>query len=633
MVGADGVSRGPAVPTWRASETAWRPSSSSLTAVHHRRRRWPVGDVQQRGVRDLARPDRRRPADADLGRVHRLPRRWQPLRRRRLAARAVPRPGRGRHRNDADPSCDWTAPKSSRSTPPRSVTVTARSSRRVDLQRRDRPHPGRGEPRFLADATTVLASSLDYEQTIRSVAEMAVPTFADWYSSRSRGTGQLARTAGHCPRRSSQGGARPRDAGTLSARSTRPRVRTPCGPDSRNSWKTSAVATAGSRPGAPKDRRGPPAAVIHRGADGRPTARRPGSSPSSPRSPAASTRPMTSTWPRAWLRVPRRLIQNAQLFRDVERYKRILDATLDAVVMFDPETLALVHHVLEARSAALAMTANAPHDVAVGPDRRSSTARRWRPSWKPLVGGRLRSRTVTINVHQRNRHAGCRWGRCSSPARTACRAEPGRIVAIARDISDRHRSPGAAPATGRDQARPGSGAERNHPGDGRGHVVGHDPDGTVVLANPAAEDLFPQINRHQGSTGSSAGSTIRTAWRRRSARTAARSVAAAGHRGAGKSKVSTYPVSSGSDGSRGAGGAIVLIRDITEARQKQAVRDTFIGVLSHELRTPVTTIYAGSRSWPGPPARSPTTSDEPSSRTSMSKPKRLHTDSSRTSSP
>jgi two-component system phosphate regulon sensor histidine kinase PhoR len=40
---------------------------------------------------------------------------------------------------------------------------------------------------------------------------------------------------------------------------------------------------------------------------------------------------------------------------------------------------------------------------------------------------------------------------------------------------------------------------------------------------------------------------------------------------------------------------IVLLRDVTRSRQQQAVRDTFIGVLSHELRTPVTTIYAGSK--------------------------------------
>src|SRR5262249_33838786 len=40
---------------------------------------------------------------------------------------------------------------------------------------------------------------------------------------------------------------------------------------------------------------------------------------------------------------------------------------------------------------------------------------------------------------------------------------------------------------------------------------------------------------------------------------------------------------------------IVVLRDVTEARQRQAVRDTFIGILSHELRTPVTTIFAGAK--------------------------------------
>jgi two-component system sensor histidine kinase KdpD len=38
-----------------------------------------------------------------------------------------------------------------------------------------------------------------------------------------------------------------------------------------------------------------------------------------------------------------------------------------------------------------------------------------------------------------------------------------------------------------------------------------------------------------------------------------------------------------------------MLRDVTAARQRQAIRDTFLGVLSHELRTPVTTIFAGSK--------------------------------------
>ena len=40
--------------------------------------------------------------------------------------------------------------------------------------------------------------------------------------------------------------------------------------------------------------------------------------------------------------------------------------------------------------------------------------------------------------------------------------------------------------------------------------------------------------------------------------------------------------------------AVVLLRDVTAARGARATRDAFLGVLSHELRTPITTIYGGS---------------------------------------
>jgi len=44
------------------------------------------------------------------------------------------------------------------------------------------------------------------------------------------------------------------------------------------------------------------------------------------------------------------------------------------------------------------------------------------------------------------------------------------------------------------------------------------------------------------------------------------------------------------------GGApsVVVLRDVTQARAARAARDAFLGVLSHELRTPITTIYGGS---------------------------------------
>jgi signal transduction histidine kinase len=39
-------------------------------------------------------------------------------------------------------------------------------------------------------------------------------------------------------------------------------------------------------------------------------------------------------------------------------------------------------------------------------------------------------------------------------------------------------------------------------------------------------------------------------------------------------------------------GEVVIFRDVTKARQVQGLREAFLGMLSHELRTPVTSIYA-----------------------------------------
>jgi signal transduction histidine kinase len=47
----------------------------------------------------------------------------------------------------------------------------------------------------------------------------------------------------------------------------------------------------------------------------------------------------------------------------------------------------------------------------------------------------------------------------------------------------------------------------------------------------------------------------------------------------------------GADG----GGRILVLRDVTAAREERAERSAFLSILSHELRTPITTIYAGSR--------------------------------------
>ncbi len=58
-------------------------------------------------------------------------------------------------------------------------------------------------------------------------------------------------------------------------------------------------------------------------------------------------------------------------------------------------------------------------------------------------------------------------------------------------------------------------------------------------------------------------------------------------------ELSAFPVQPG-DEAQAAGGTVLVLRDVTVARNARIVREAFLGMLSHELRTPVTTIYGGS---------------------------------------
>jgi signal transduction histidine kinase len=58
-------------------------------------------------------------------------------------------------------------------------------------------------------------------------------------------------------------------------------------------------------------------------------------------------------------------------------------------------------------------------------------------------------------------------------------------------------------------------------------------------------------------------------------------------------EIAAYPVDPTAGGQPAE--TILILRDVTEARQREEIRDSFIGILSHELRTPVTTIFAGAK--------------------------------------
>lgn len=118
-------------------------------------------------------------------------------------------------------------------------------------------------------------------------------------------------------------------------------------------------------------------------------------------------------------------------------------------------------------------------------------------------------------------------------------------------------------------------------------------DGSITLVNPAAESIFPDV--HEQSYQDILAQLHDPGG-------AAPALGSAGgpvelQTGADHERwveIATYPVAGGATPAEIRGATIVVMRDVTESRRREAVRETFIGVLSHELRTPVTTIFGGA---------------------------------------
>jgi PAS domain S-box-containing protein len=283
-------------------------------------------------------------------------------------------------------------------------------------------------------------------------------------------------------------------------------------------------------------------------------------------------------------------ISNARLFREAVRYKRVLDATLDAVVIFDPISLR-ISYVNRGVTDQLGYETDEllAADATILVDELDSIGMRGLVA--PLVAGDLDARTVTLAYRHKDGHSipvEVLFQHVSPPG------EPGRIVAVARDIADRLEA----------QAKLRRLAESEHAraaelnavilaiGDG---IFVCAPDGRIALSNSAAEEIFPDVEEQtyaevldqlldpDGNAPSLGriGGPVELRARDGDERWI---------------ELSTYPVvrPEGAGTDHGTE-TIVMLRDVTEARQRQAIRDTFIGVLSHELRTPVTTIFAGSK--------------------------------------
>jgi PAS domain S-box-containing protein len=131
-------------------------------------------------------------------------------------------------------------------------------------------------------------------------------------------------------------------------------------------------------------------------------------------------------------------------------------------------------------------------------------------------------------------------------------------------------------------------------------VVVSDRDGAVSLANPAAVEIFgpnlvdvgqvrDRLRRDDGSRipadADMAGSYLLAGASRETwfeVRPFAVPIGATGH-------------VDDDGGEAGDHGRIYVLRDVTASRHARVLRETFIGMLSHELRTPITTVYGGAK--------------------------------------
>jgi PAS domain S-box-containing protein len=270
----------------------------------------------------------------------------------------------------------------------------------------------------------------------------------------------------------------------------------------------------------------------------------------------------------------------------------MLDATLDAVVVFDPATLRISY----VNRGAMDQLGYTEHDL-LGADVTAIVdeidAIGVRGLIEPLVNGSLDARTSTLAYRRSD-------GR-SLPVEVLFQyvtpgGEAGRIVAIARDVRDRLEA--QANLRRLAESEHARAAELNAViraiGDG---IFVCDARGLISLSNPAAEDMFPAVEERtyedilaqvedpeeEAPALGSIGGPVELRAKGPDERWI---------------EVSTYPVARGVDEDEGAVDeveTIVMLRDVTAFRKAQLIRDTFIGVLSHELRTPVTTIYAGSK--------------------------------------
>jgi PAS domain S-box-containing protein len=276
-------------------------------------------------------------------------------------------------------------------------------------------------------------------------------------------------------------------------------------------------------------------------------------------------------------------------YRAADRLRLILDSVVEAIIVFDPATF----RIEEVNRGALVLLGRSRDQLAgLSMDAllREPDVERLVAVVGTLMSGQPDAATIMLEYQP------ARGGSIAMEVVLQLVELPGgsrAIVAIGRDIRDRIDAQVRLQRLA--EAEHARAAELNAVIRAMGEaVVVCTIDGAITLTNPAADALFPDLEaRAYGDILGQLADPDATAPRlgELGGPVELRTV---GERERWI-ELSTYPVVSRASLTPAADETIVMMRDVTQARRLEAVRQTFIGVLSHELRTPVTTIFGGAQ--------------------------------------
>ncbi len=276
----------------------------------------------------------------------------------------------------------------------------------------------------------------------------------------------------------------------------------------------------------------------------------------------------------------------ARLFGAVDRFKATVDASGDAVYMFDPTTLGVVY-VNRGGADLIGLEADAvlgssvlqlqPAHEVDGFRARLATLRTGPTASTVFTGVLIRSDGREIPVE-----AFLQEVVLPGAHRTA--------ILTARDVSDRIDVQARLTRIAGDERRQAAELRAVIQAMGEGILVA-DHAGRISLANDAVAEILGEVPEGLSDLDAIVGADVLLA----------RDGASGAEPGEPQTslladgrwvEISTYPADLGSGLLEGANpSTIVVVRDVTQAREAEAAREAFLGVLSHELRTPVTTIF------------------------------------------